>query len=319
MKRIVLVVTLSAVTMLPAAAQATRTYVSGMGDDVNPCSRTAPCKTFPGAISKTAAGGEIDALDPGGFGAVTITKAITIAQEGTGEGGILVAGTNGITINAGVNDSIVLRGLQIDGGPIGSNSLSGIRFIQGGSLTVQNCVIRNFTGAGPNGYGILFNPSSASSLFVSDTQIHNNGVATTGGGIMIQPSASGSAKATLVRVNTINNTVGIRADGTGSTAGISVSISDSTSAENVYSGITAFSPPGGAPVRMTVTRTVSSNNGTGVNANGTGASMWIGYSTIFSNSTGATISNGATMGSFGNNLIEDNTNMGSSIPLLGTL
>src|SRR5258708_4262354 len=100
----------------PAAAQATRTWVSGVGDDVNPCSRTAPCKTFPGAISKTAAGGEIDVLDPGGFGAVTITKAMTIAQEGPGEGGILVAGTNGITINAGANDVVVLRGLQIDGG-----------------------------------------------------------------------------------------------------------------------------------------------------------------------------------------------------------
>src|SRR5664279_823389 len=96
----------------PAFAQATRTWVSGVGDDVNPCSRTAPCKTFPGAISKTAAGGEIDCLDPGGFGAVTITKSITIACEGTGEGGILVAGTNGVTVNAGPNDMVILRGLQ---------------------------------------------------------------------------------------------------------------------------------------------------------------------------------------------------------------
>src|SRR5438045_9124950 len=60
-----------------AQAQATRTWVSGVGDDANPCSRTAPCKTFAGAISKTATDGEIDALDPGGFGAVTVTKAIT--------------------------------------------------------------------------------------------------------------------------------------------------------------------------------------------------------------------------------------------------
>src|SRR5258707_9763468 len=111
-----------------AQAQASRTWVSGVGDDANPCSRTAPCKTFAGAISKTAAGGEIDVLDPGGFGAVTITKAITIASEGAGEGGILVAGTNAITINAGINDVIILRGLQIDGGPIGSNSLNGVKF-----------------------------------------------------------------------------------------------------------------------------------------------------------------------------------------------
>src|SRR5262245_48964588 len=66
-----------------AYAQATRTWVSGVGDDVNPCSRTAPCKTFAGAISKTAAGGEISVLDPGGFGGVTITKSITINGEGT--------------------------------------------------------------------------------------------------------------------------------------------------------------------------------------------------------------------------------------------
>src|ERR1700709_963455 len=94
----------------PAQAQATRTWVSGVGDDANPCSRTAPCKTFPGAISKTAAGGEIDTLDPGGFGAVTVVKAITLASEGSGEASILVAGTNGVTVNAGGNDVIILRG-----------------------------------------------------------------------------------------------------------------------------------------------------------------------------------------------------------------
>src|SRR5213083_3662422 len=86
------------------SAQATRTWVSGVGDDANPCSRTAPCKTFAGAISKTAASGEINCLDPGGFGAVTITKAITIACEGV-TAGVLAAGTNGIIVNAGANDN----------------------------------------------------------------------------------------------------------------------------------------------------------------------------------------------------------------------
>src|ERR1700732_4318531 len=86
-----------------AQAQATRTWVSGVGDDANPCSRTAPCKTFAGAFSKTAAGGEIDVLDPGGFGAVTITKAITLSSEGF-EGGVLVSGTNGIVVSAGPSD-----------------------------------------------------------------------------------------------------------------------------------------------------------------------------------------------------------------------
>src|SRR5580700_9926459 len=89
----------------PAQAQATRTWVSGVGDDANPCSRTAPCKTFAGAISKTAPSGEIDCLDPGGFGAVTITKAITLNCSAT-LGSILVAGTNGITIAAGATDIV---------------------------------------------------------------------------------------------------------------------------------------------------------------------------------------------------------------------
>src|SRR5216683_7049715 len=99
-----------AVTMLlvasPASAQATRTWVSGVGDDANPCSRTAPCKTFAGAISKTAAAGEIDVLDPGGFGALTITKSITIDGGGGQVASVLVAGTNGIVIQAGANDTV---------------------------------------------------------------------------------------------------------------------------------------------------------------------------------------------------------------------
>ena len=97
-----------------AYAQATRTWVSGVGDDANPCSRTAPCKTFAGAISKTTAGGEIDPLDPGGFGAVTITKSITI-DGGEQLASVLVAGTNGIVINAGAADTVTLRNIRING------------------------------------------------------------------------------------------------------------------------------------------------------------------------------------------------------------
>src|SRR5580698_11239498 len=98
----------------PASAQATRTWVSGVGDDANPCSRTAPCKTFAGAISKTAAAGEINCLDPGGFGALTITKAITISCE-TGTAGVLVSGTNGFVIAAGTSDAVILKGLDFNG------------------------------------------------------------------------------------------------------------------------------------------------------------------------------------------------------------
>ena len=107
-------------------AQATRTWVSGVGDDANPCSRTAPCKTFAGAISKTAAGGYINALDPAGFGGVTITKSITI-DGGPGVAGVLVsAGSNGINVN-GVGIKVTLRNLDIEGvgtGNIGVNVIN---------------------------------------------------------------------------------------------------------------------------------------------------------------------------------------------------
>src|SRR5881394_1746945 len=119
-----------------AQAQAPRTWVSGVGDDANPCSRTAPCKTFAGAISKTASGGEINVLDPGGFGAVTITKPITISSEGT-EAGVLVSGTNGIIVNVpNATDVVVLRGLDIEG--LGTG-LSGITVLTGGTVEVENC------------------------------------------------------------------------------------------------------------------------------------------------------------------------------------
>lgn len=121
-------------------AQATRTWVSGVGDDVNPCSRTAPCKTFAGAISKTAAGGEISVLDPGGFGTVTITKSISIVADGQ-EGSILGASTNGVIINAGVSDTVSLRGIIIEGAGTG---LNGIRVLKAGNVYISNTVIRNF-------------------------------------------------------------------------------------------------------------------------------------------------------------------------------
>src|SRR6202050_5018196 len=116
-----------------ANAQATRTWISGVGDDANPCSRTAPCKTFAGAISKTSASGEINCLDPGGFGAVTITKAMTIDCDGT-FGSVLVSGTNGIIVAAGSTDAVTLRGIFIDG--VGTG-IDGISYISGQLLTLE--------------------------------------------------------------------------------------------------------------------------------------------------------------------------------------
>jgi len=129
----------------PAHAQATGTWVSGVGDDANPCSRTAPCKTFAGAISKTADGGEIRVLDPGGFGAVTITKGITITGDGN-LANILAAGTSGIIINnITPGKDVIIRNISINGFGDGTTpGITGIRFLAGNSLTLQNVSIYGF-------------------------------------------------------------------------------------------------------------------------------------------------------------------------------
>lgn len=156
-----------------AQAQATRTWVSGVGDDVNPCSRTAPCKTWAGAISKTAAGGEIDALDPGGFGAVTITKSITLDGQGT-LASTLSSGVQGIVINAGASDIVILRNIQITGAgtTLGTN---GINFIAGKALIIENCTISFYSQQ-----GVFFQPAAADSHLimknVTITNIGQNGV-----------------------------------------------------------------------------------------------------------------------------------------------
>ena len=128
--------------LAPAAAhaQSTRTWVSGVGNDADPCSRTAPCKTFAGAISKTAAGGEINAVDPGGFGAVTITKPITIDASSTA-GGVLNAGSNGVIVNAAATDDVILRGLDIDGAGCAFGGVSGIRVLKAHSVVIENSLI----------------------------------------------------------------------------------------------------------------------------------------------------------------------------------
>ena len=148
--------------------QATRTWVSGVGDDANPCSRTAPCKTFAGAISKTAAGGEIDALDPAGYGALTITKAITIDGGGGQVASVLVSGTNGIVVQAGPSDVVILRNLRFNG--IGTG-LNGVRFLSGKDLNIESCYIFGFT---QNGLDIALNQATSASVHVLDSVFKNN-------------------------------------------------------------------------------------------------------------------------------------------------
>ena len=150
----------------PAAAEASRTWVSGVGDDINPCSRTAPCKTFAGAISKTAANGEINCLDPGGYGPVTITKSIAILCDGIG-GSILASGTSGIVVKAGPNDKILLSGLDIHGGGTGVN---GVRVLTAQSVVIRNSVIQAFATAASHGISV----EGPVEVTVADSAIANN-------------------------------------------------------------------------------------------------------------------------------------------------
>jgi hypothetical protein len=151
-----------------ASAQASRTWVSGVGDDANPCSRTAPCKTFAGAISKTAAAGEIDCLDPGGFGALTITKSITIDCD-SGVGSVLVSGTNGIAINAGASDVVYIRNLTING--LGSG-IDGIVVFSALTVHVQEVDIFDFSVA-----CISVEASGSAQLTVENSSLTNCGSA----------------------------------------------------------------------------------------------------------------------------------------------
>jgi len=189
-----------------ARAQATRTWVSGVGDDVHPCSRTAPCKTFAGAISKTATGGEISVLDPGGFGSVTITKSITI--DGTGSlSSILGAGTTGININitsaSDTAKSVRIRGLTINGAGSG---IHGIRVIAADKVSIEDSVIDGFN---TNGVTV-----QAGTVFVRNTVIRNNA----GAGISVAP---GGAQAALSDSSVIFNGTGL-----GGPAGSVVSFSN---------------------------------------------------------------------------------------------
>lgn len=164
------------VSATPAFAQATRTWVSGVGDDVNPCSRTAPCKTFAGAISKTAAGGEINCIDGGGFGAVTIVKAIAIVCDDV-LAGIMASDRTGVVVKAGETDAVLLSGLDIEGAGTG---LNGVRFISGRSLTIRGTTIRMF--GTPDSAGVSNEAAAGSTLIIADSQISDNvtGVRATG-------------------------------------------------------------------------------------------------------------------------------------------
>jgi len=285
-----------------AHAQATRTWVSGVGDDANPCSRTAPCKTFAGAISKTAALGEINCLDPGGFGGVTITKSISIVCDYT-EAGVLVSGTNAIIVNVAATDIVTLKGLDFEGLNTG---LNGIRFIGGGTLHVHKVQIRGFRGS--NGNGIDFEPNTGTAeLYVADSYITDNGNSGTTAGILIKPTATASALVSINRTQLENNSAGIRADSSTTTGKISGIVRDSLVAGSTFNGITAVSSTATVSTLM-VDKCAVSGNSFGLVVNGLNTSLLATHTSVTANGTGVIV-NGTPgkLFSYKTNAVDNNT------------
>ena len=284
----------------PAQAGPNRTFVSGTGTDSGACSRTAPCRTFAFALSVTTAGGEIDTLDPAGYGPVTIIHAISIVNDGAGTAGITAGSGNAITINAGASDSVHLRGLTLTGLGTGAN---GIQFNSGGNLAIENCVIWNFTSAGLN-----IAPSTTSTFSVSNTIASNN----SNRGIWVQPTGSAVVTGVLNNVTANNNNEGIFVNGGATTATtLNVAIVDSDVSNNAVSnssggGILALSSAGQATAAVMLRNVLVSNNFTGLTAM-ENTIFRVAHSVVTGNGTGLDRFVGGIIDSYGDNNINGNT------------
>ena len=285
------------------SAQATRTWVSGVGDDANPCSRTAPCKTFAGAISKTAPGGEIDALDPGGFGALTITKSITLDGGGGQVASVLVAGTNGIVVAAGATDVVTIRNLRLDGLLGGGNAnagINGIRWISGKALHIESCVIFGFSN---NGIDIA--KSDGGKAFIIDTISQDNG------NVGLQSANTTNTVNVIVdRSRFENNMHGLLA---GSFSNFSVRESDASGNSSV--GFFASANLGTA--QLDISNSTASSNSSGIFAGNGAASSTVRMTgvSLFNNTNGLFISTNGQILSYGNNFNDSGgTPSGSASP-----
>jgi hypothetical protein len=274
-------------------AQATRTWVSGVGDDVNPCSRTAPCKTYAGAISKTAAGGEISTLDPGGFGAVTLTKSIMIdGTNGQGFGSILASGTNGVNVNdsatATPNTIVVrLRNLSINGAGT-TLGINGVNFTSGSAVHVENCRITNFSGD-----GIRMSTNTPSRLVVSDTTISQ-----TGDGIEIAGTPVNRHAVSVDRSSFTRSANGINVSGRAD-----VTVSNSVMAINTGAGVIVSTAAGGTAV-VDLEGCQVNMNAVGVQPNAQSA---IRLSNVHMTANGNALNfNGGTIATYNNNRIFGN-------------
>ena len=293
---------------MPANAQATRTWVSGVGDDANPCSRTAPCKTWAGAISKTANGGEIDALDPGGFGAVTITKSITLDGGGGQVASILVSGTNGIVVAGASNDVVILRNLRLNGllgngSNPGGAGINAILFLSGAALIVEKCEIFGFASN-----GIDITPNQTAKVSISETHIQNSAFNIGTGDIFVAPTSG----TTTVMVNNVYMEGGLNGVQVKTAGGaVKLDVRNSVATGYINSGVVLNSTNGA--VTGDIFNTQLSGGADGLAATGAGATGRVGTSTITHNTTGVAALSSSTIQSYKNNMIFDNGSDGTPI------
>jgi hypothetical protein len=285
-----LVFTLACATA--AQAQATRTWVSGVGDDANPCSRTAPCKTFAGAISKTADGGEIDCIDPGGFGAVTLTKSVTIDGGGT-FASILAAGTNGVNANdsasgAPMTKIIRLRNLSINGA---STGLVGVNYTSAKAVFIENCIIMGFKAGSATGVKANLT-ASGGQLYVRDTIISDNA----GDGVS-GITTSGNLRVICDNVRADKNGIGFHAVANGNT---SFHLNHCSASSNTADGVKIET--GNSAVADHCTMESNIVNG----FNTTGGTTRMSDTTIINNFVAGVNLAGGTVFSFGDNKIRSN-------------
>jgi hypothetical protein len=285
-----------------------QTFVSAtLGNDSNPCTRMSPCATFAAALAQTTASGEIDVLDPGDFGPVTITKAVSIYSDAFGAAGLMPSsGTSGIVVSAGSSDVISLRGLIFDG--VNASGTSGVVFLSGERLNISKCVFQGFTTS-----GMTLSPGTGSApttlLVVQDTTVLNNAT-----GLLIRPTGGIAANVTLRWLRTDNNTgEGLRIDGTGGSGMITATLADSTASFNASNGVDAVSGPGN--VTLDIMRVVAALNGSaGIQSNqssGGTASVTLGNSMLHANAIGIQATGGAGLLSYGNNQVTRNATNGS--------
>jgi hypothetical protein len=283
---------------------ASQSWVSATsGSDSNPCTRAAPCLTFAGAIAQTPAGGEISCLDPGNFGAATITKALTInCEETLGSG--LVSGTNGIVVQAGTGDVVTLKGLEFEGLNAGLNA---VRFLSGKELHMHKFQIRDFTNS-----GIDIEPSNSTRVFLADGYISDCGVGGSGfAAILVKPNSGANASISINRVLMEDNLNGVFADGSGGGGIVHVQVKDSVVSGSSNNGI-SISSTGPSFTADVVNSIIRYNTSTGAAVTGAAASLKLGGNTITDNATGVA-SSGGTLQSFKNNQITDNSTDGTPI------